>query len=124
MKGVILAMLGGCGALVTGYLGGHLSFARHVGSGERGMSLDGEWRASGASESADSGSAGKGSAGKGSGGSSSGSGSSGATLRSLLPARTPFGPGDLLRVAVRAADAHVFDAATGSALWHPADAPA
>ncbi len=54
----------------------------------------------------------------------SGSGSSGATLHSLLPARTAIGPGDLLRVAVRAADAHVFDAVTGQALWHPADAPA
>ena len=53
----------------------------------------------------------------------SGGGPSGATLRSLLPARTPIGPGDLLRVAVRASDAHVFVAVTGSALWHPADAP-
>jgi uncharacterized membrane protein len=41
-RGVALATLSGCAAWVTGYLGGHLSFARNVGSGERGMDLDGD----------------------------------------------------------------------------------
>ena len=41
-RAVMSATLGGCGAWVTGYLGGHLSFARQVGSGVRGMNLDGD----------------------------------------------------------------------------------
>ena len=49
-------------------------------------------------------------------------GSSGATLHSFFPGRAAVRPGDPLRIAVRAADAHVFDAVTGRALWHPADA--
>jgi uncharacterized membrane protein len=36
-RGVAFGMLGGLGAWVTGYLGGHLSLARNVGSGERGL---------------------------------------------------------------------------------------
>ena len=48
--------------------------------------------------------------------------SSGATLHSFFPGRAATRPGDPLRVAVEAADAHVFDAVTGRALWHPADA--
>jgi len=39
-RGVALAMAGGSGAWLTGYLGGHLSFARRVGTGQRGMDLD------------------------------------------------------------------------------------
>ena len=39
-RGVTLAMAGGTGAWVTGYLGGHLSFGRQVGTGQRGMDLD------------------------------------------------------------------------------------
>jgi hypothetical protein len=30
-------------------------------------------------------------------------------------------PGDAVRVAVKAERAHVFDAVTGRALWHPQD---
>jgi uncharacterized membrane protein len=41
-RGVALAMAGGSGAWITGYLGGHLSFARRVGTGQRGMDLDGQ----------------------------------------------------------------------------------
>lgn len=37
MRGVAYALLGGTGAWVTGYLGGHLSFARQAGVGERGL---------------------------------------------------------------------------------------
>jgi multiple sugar transport system ATP-binding protein len=47
----------------------------------------------------------------------------GATLRSFFPARSAIRPGDAVRVAVTAASAHVFDARTGEALWHPADDP-
>ncbi len=36
-RGVAFGMLGGLGAWITGYLGGHLSLARNVGSGERGL---------------------------------------------------------------------------------------
>jgi uncharacterized membrane protein len=36
-RGVAFGMLGGLGAWITGYLGGHLSLARSVGSGERGL---------------------------------------------------------------------------------------
>jgi multiple sugar transport system ATP-binding protein len=43
----------------------------------------------------------------------------GATLRSLFPARAEVRPGDSVRLAVEAARAHVFDAVTGEALWHP-----
>src|SRR5215207_5261513 len=35
--GVALGITGGLGAWVTGYFGGHLSLARHEGSGERGL---------------------------------------------------------------------------------------
>jgi multiple sugar transport system ATP-binding protein len=45
--------------------------------------------------------------------------SAGATLRSRFPARAGVRPGDLVRLAVEAARAHVFDVVTGSALWHP-----
>jgi multiple sugar transport system ATP-binding protein len=45
--------------------------------------------------------------------------STGATLRSLFPARAQVRPGDAVRVAVEASRAHVFDAVTGIALWHP-----
>jgi multiple sugar transport system ATP-binding protein len=44
-----------------------------------------------------------------------------ATLRSRFPARTAVRPGDLVRIAVEAGRAHVFDAVTGIALWHPDD---
>jgi uncharacterized membrane protein len=37
LRGVGLALAGGAGAWATGYLGGHLSFARGVGVGERGL---------------------------------------------------------------------------------------
>ena len=47
--------------------------------------------------------------------------SSGATLCSFFPAGAAVRPGDPVRVAVEAARAHVFDAVTGQALWHPAD---
>jgi multiple sugar transport system ATP-binding protein len=53
---------------------------------------------------------------------SAGSGS-GATLRALFPPRAEVRVGDAVRVAVDAARAHVFSAATGRALWHPAAAP-
>jgi multiple sugar transport system ATP-binding protein len=46
--------------------------------------------------------------------------SRGATLRSFFPARSDVRPGAVVPVAVSAADAHVFDAGTGVALWHPA----
>jgi hypothetical protein len=36
-RGRALALLGGSLAWATGYLGGHLSFARSVGTGERGL---------------------------------------------------------------------------------------
>jgi multiple sugar transport system ATP-binding protein len=49
--------------------------------------------------------------------------SSGATLRLFFPAPAGIRPGDFVRVAVKATRAHVFDALTGQALWHPADAP-
>jgi multiple sugar transport system ATP-binding protein len=45
--------------------------------------------------------------------------SAGATLRSHFPSRAGVRPGDLVRLAVDAGRAHVFDAVTGSALWHP-----
>jgi uncharacterized membrane protein len=38
-RGVALGMAGGVLASITGYLGGHLSFARGVGSGERGLDV-------------------------------------------------------------------------------------
>ena len=41
-RGVVYALAGGSGAWITGYLGGHLSFARRVGTGQRGMDLDGQ----------------------------------------------------------------------------------
>ncbi len=40
IRGMILAMMGGTLALFTGYLGGHMSFARRAGTGERGLDLD------------------------------------------------------------------------------------
>jgi multiple sugar transport system ATP-binding protein len=46
-------------------------------------------------------------------------GSGGATLRSLFPPEAVVRPGDLVAVAVDATRAHVFDAVTGAALWHP-----
>jgi multiple sugar transport system ATP-binding protein len=50
-----------------------------------------------------------------------GGGSSGCTLHSLFPLRAVVRPGDAVRVTVDAARAHVFDPATGRALWHPPD---
>ena len=47
--------------------------------------------------------------------------SSGATLRSLFPPRAAVRAGEAVRLAVEAARAHVFDAVTGRALWHPED---
>lgn len=49
--------------------------------------------------------------------------SAGATLRTRFPARSDVRPGDLVRVAVEAGRAHVFDAVTGAALWHPDGGP-
>ena len=49
--------------------------------------------------------------------------SAGATLRSRFPSRERVARGDLVRVAVEADRAHVFDAGTGTALWHPDDDP-
>jgi multiple sugar transport system ATP-binding protein len=43
----------------------------------------------------------------------------GATLRSFFPPRAVVRPGDVVRVAVDASRAHVFDAVTGAALSHP-----
>jgi multiple sugar transport system ATP-binding protein len=40
-------------------------------------------------------------------------------LHSLFPPRAVITPGDTMRIAVEAARAHVFDAVTGRALWHP-----
>jgi multiple sugar transport system ATP-binding protein len=45
----------------------------------------------------------------------------GATLRSFFPPEAVIRPGDAVRVAVKAERAHVFDAVTGRALWHPQD---
>ena len=45
--------------------------------------------------------------------------SRGATLRSFFPARSVVVPGAAVTVAVKASSAHVFDAVTGRALWHP-----
>ncbi len=53
------------------------------------------------------------------GGESSVDASRGATLRSFFPPHAPIPRGSVVTVAVMAADAHVFDAETGSALWHP-----
>jgi multiple sugar transport system ATP-binding protein len=53
----------------------------------------------------------------------SGHGSAGAVLRSVFPSRAAVRPGDAVRIAVEAARAHVFDAGTGRALWHPPAAP-
>jgi multiple sugar transport system ATP-binding protein len=39
-------------------------------------------------------------------------------LTVLFPPRVVIRPGDAVRIAVDAARAHVFDAATGRALWH------
>jgi multiple sugar transport system ATP-binding protein len=49
--------------------------------------------------------------------------SHGATLRSFFPPRAGIRPGYPVRVAVTAARAHVFDAVSGRALWHPEDPP-
>jgi multiple sugar transport system ATP-binding protein len=46
-------------------------------------------------------------------------GSTDARLHAFFPSRAAVRPGDAVRVAVQAADAHVFDAGTGRALWHP-----
>jgi multiple sugar transport system ATP-binding protein len=45
--------------------------------------------------------------------------SEGTTVRVLFPPRAVLRPGDACRVTVDAARAHVFDAVTGRALWHP-----
>ena len=39
LRGIGWALAGGTLAMVTGYLGGHLSFARSIGTGERGLHL-------------------------------------------------------------------------------------
>lgn len=44
-----------------------------------------------------------------------------ARLTVPLPARAVVGPGDVVEIAVDATRAHVFDAGTGRALWHPDD---
>jgi multiple sugar transport system ATP-binding protein len=49
----------------------------------------------------------------------SGDMSGGATLRSFFPPRSMIRPGAAVTVAVKASSAHVFDAVTGRALWHP-----
>lgn len=46
-----------------------------------------------------------------------------ASLRSRFPPRSSVRPGDAVRIAVEAGQAHVFDAVTGAALWHPAGHP-
>jgi multiple sugar transport system ATP-binding protein len=48
-------------------------------------------------------------------------GLAGATLHSLFPPREVVRIGSTVPIAVEGARAHVFDAATGRALWHPAD---
>ena len=50
--------------------------------------------------------------------------SGGATLQALFPPRAVVRTGQPVRVAVEAARAHVFDAGTGKALWHPDGPPA
>lgn len=40
VRGIALALGGGLMALFTGYLGGHMSFARRAGTGERGLATD------------------------------------------------------------------------------------
>jgi multiple sugar transport system ATP-binding protein len=45
----------------------------------------------------------------------------GAMLSVLFPPRVAIRPGDAVRIAVDAARAHVFDAVSGRALWHPED---
>ncbi len=47
---------------------------------------------------------------------------SGATLHAFFPRRAVLAPGEAVRIAVEGAQAHVFDAGTGRALWHPAEA--
>lgn len=44
---------------------------------------------------------------------------SASTLHAFWPAQAAIRPGDPVRIAVEGANAHVFDAATGVALWHP-----
>ena len=46
----------------------------------------------------------------------------GSTLHVFLPPRSAVQPGEALQVAVDGTRAHVFDADTGRALWHPVDA--
>jgi multiple sugar transport system ATP-binding protein len=46
----------------------------------------------------------------------------GGRLHALLPPDARIRPGDVVRIAVDATRAHVFDPGTGRALWHPADA--
>jgi multiple sugar transport system ATP-binding protein len=48
-----------------------------------------------------------------------GDGAQYARLRARLPRDTTVRPGDAVSIAVDARRAHVFDAATGNALWHP-----
>jgi len=47
--------------------------------------------------------------------------SGGATVHALFPPRALVRTGEPVRVAVEAGRAHVFDAVTGRALWHPDD---
>ena len=44
---------------------------------------------------------------------------SGATLHAFFPPRAVIRPGEVVQIAVEAGRAHVFDAVTGRALWHP-----
>jgi multiple sugar transport system ATP-binding protein len=55
------------------------------------------------------------------GGGVPGGGSSGGTVHAFFPPRAVVRPGDAVRVTVDATRAHVFDPATGRALWHPPD---
>jgi uncharacterized membrane protein len=50
LRGMAWALSGGAMAVVTGYLGGHLSFARAVGTGERSLGLEASPRVDGDGE--------------------------------------------------------------------------
>ena len=49
-------------------------------------------------------------------------GAADAMLHAFFPPHAAVSPGDVVRIAVEAARAHVFDAVTGRALWHPESA--
>jgi uncharacterized membrane protein len=50
LRGIAWALIGGSMAMVTGYLGGHLSFARAVGTGERSLGIESPIRGDGHGE--------------------------------------------------------------------------